>query len=184
MRVAGFGPQFVVARQYVGCRTLVTVEAGEVVERALHSAFRGSAVVTHHVEHQSVVEYTHVLQPVDEPAYLVVGVLEKRRVQLHQTGRDLLLVVVEFVPVWEPWSPRGQFGVRSDDAQFLLLLEGDLALAIPPVIEFADVLVQVSVRNLEWSVARAEGEIAEPRLVGVHRVDALDPFDRVVDEIL
>ena len=71
-----------------------------------------------------------------------------------------------------------------DDAQFLLPLEGDLALLVPAVGELALVLVDPLLRHVMRRVRGARREVHEERLVGQQRLLLARPVDRLVGQIL
>ena len=85
------------------------VEEGHLVERAGDRPFHAGAVVTPDVEDEGIVEVTHLLDRVEQPADVPVGVLGEAREDLHLPGVELLLGVVERVPGREQVRP-----LRSD----------------------------------------------------------------------
>ena len=99
------------------------VEEGQLVERAGGRALHAGAVVAPDVEDERVVEVAHLLDGVEQPADVPVGVLLVAGVDLHLPGVELLLRVGEGVPRRESVGPLGQLGVLRDDAELLLALE-------------------------------------------------------------
>ena len=129
------------------------VEVGHLVERAVHRAFGRRAVVADDVVDERVVEDAEVLDRVDHPADVVVGVLEEAGVDLHLAREHRLQLVRHVVPGRDLVVARGQLGVGRDDAQLLLAGERALALHVPAVVELALVLVGPLLRD----VVRARG---------------------------
>ena len=70
-----------------------------------------------------VVELVHVAQPVDEPADLVVGVVEEGGERLLQTCGEPLLCVGEVVPCLHAGVAGSKRGVGIDHAEFDLAVE-------------------------------------------------------------
>ena len=170
--------------RHVGGLVLDAVADEVLAERAARAALAGGAVVAEQVEDQRVVEDAHVLQGVDEPADLHVGVLGEPGVGLHEPGRDPLLGLVELVPVRHALGPRRQLGRLGHDAELLLAGQGLLPLRVPAGVEPAGVLVPPLRRDVERRVRGAEREVGEERPVGGDRLLVLDPGDRVVDQVL
>ena len=98
---------------------------------ALEPALARGAVVAEQVDEQGVVEHAELVERVDEPADLVVGVLGEAGVGLHQPDGHAPGGVVELVPVRHPVGPRRQLGVGRDDAELLLPGQDLLAHARP-----------------------------------------------------
>ena len=82
-----------------------------------------------------------VVEGVDQPADVVVGVLEEAGVDLHLAGEHRLEVVGHVVPGGDLVGPGGQLGIGRDDAELLLAREGLLAQRVPALVELALVLV-------------------------------------------
>ena len=117
------------------------VEVGHLVEGAVHGALGRGAVVADDVVDDRVVEDLEGLEGVDDPADVVVGVLEEAGVHLHLRSRTGLSssgmsshAVIDVVA-------RGELGVGGDHAELLLPGEGLLALGVPAVGELALVLL-------------------------------------------
>ena len=153
-------------------------------EGAARAALAGRSVVAEQVEEQRVVEDAHVLQGVDEPADLDVGVLGEAGVGLHEAGGDPLLGLVEVVPARDALGPRGQLGRLGHDAELLLPRQGLLALRVPAGVEPAGVLLPPLRRDVERRMRRAQSDIGEERALGRDRLLVLHPGDRVVDQVL
>ena len=82
-----------------------------------------------------------VVDGVDHPADVVVGVLEEAGVDLHLAREHRLELVGHVVPRRDHRVALGELGVRGDHAELLLAGEGALALDVPAVVELALVLV-------------------------------------------
>lgn len=163
---------------------LDAVEVQALVERAGVAALGRCPVVAEDVENDRVVELAALAQRRDHPAHLGVGVLGEGGVQLHQVLTGLALEVGDLVPVRDAGGPRRQLRVLRYDAQPLLPLEGDLALAVPAVRELPAVPVPPRLRNLEGRMGRAERQVAEPRLVRRVAAHVAGPGDRAVGQVL
>ena len=177
-------PERVEPGGHVGGVVLDPVADQVLAERALRAALAGGAVVAEQVEEQRVVEHAEVLERVDEPPDLGVGVLGEAGVGLHEPGRDPLLGLVELVPVRHALGPRRELGRLGHDAELLLPGQRRLALGVPAGVEPAGVLVAPLGRDVERRVRRAEGDVGEERPVGRDRLLVLDPGDRLVDQVL
>ena len=141
------------------------VEEGHLVERAGDRALHAGAVVAPDVEDQRVVEVAHLLDGVEQPADVPVGVLLEAGVDLHLPGVELLLCLVERVPGREDIGPFGQLGVLRDDAELLLALERRLAQLVPAVVELALVLVGPLLGDVVRRVRAAGRVVHHPRLL-------------------
>ena len=81
-------------------------QAGDLAERAFQPAFGRGPVVADDVEDQRVVELAGLLEAVDQPADLVVGVGHVRGVVLHQPAIDALRVLGLVIPRGDLLRPR------------------------------------------------------------------------------
>ena len=117
------------------------VQERHLVERARRRPLQAGAVVAPDVEDQRVVEVAHLLDLVEQPADVPVGVVHEARVDLHLPRVELLRRVVERVPGVEEIGPLGQHRVLRDHAELLLPLEDLLAERVPALVELALVLV-------------------------------------------
>ena len=96
------------------------VEHDQLVEAALRRALRGGPVVADDVVDQRVVEDLQVLERVDQPAHVVVRVLEEPGVDLHLAREHGLQVIRHVVPGRDLRGTLRELRVRRDHAQFLL----------------------------------------------------------------
>ena len=159
------------------------VEVGHLVERALEGAFRGGAVVADDEVDQRVVELAHVLERIDHPAHVMVGVLHERGVDFHLALEHRLQPGIHVVPRRNLLVPRRQLRVGGDQAELLLLREGDLALLVPAVRELALVLLDPLLGHVVRRVRGARCEVDEERLVGQQRLLLARPGDELVGQV-
>ena len=122
-----------------------------------------------------VVELAHALEAVDQPADLVVGVVEEGGEGLLEAGGQAPLVLGQVVPRLDAGVAGGQLGALGDDAQLELAGEPALAGHVPALVVAAPVLGQVLRRRLVGGVGGAEGQVGEERPVGA---------DALVSEII
>ena len=123
------------------------------------------------------VEHAQVLERVDQPADVMVGVLHEPGVHFHLALEHRLELRGHVVPGRNLLVARRQLGVGGDDAQLLLLREGDLALLVPAVGELALVLVDPLLRHVVRGVGGARREVHEERLVRHQRLLLAHPGD-------
>ncbi len=74
------------------------VQRRQLVERARERALHAGAVVAPDPDHDGVLELAHLVDRVDDPADVPVGVLGVARVDLHLTRVEALVRLVERVP--------------------------------------------------------------------------------------
>ena len=132
---------------------------------------------------QRVVEHLEVLERVDQPADVVIGVLHERRVHFHLALEHRLELGIHGIPGRNRGVPRRQLGVGADHPQLLLLVERDLALLVPAVGELALVLVDPLLRDVMRRVRGARREVDEERLVRQQRFLLARPGDRLVGQV-
>ena len=160
------------------------VEVGHLVEGALERALGRRAVVADdHVDERVVVD-AEVLDRVDHPSRVVVGVLHEGRVDLHLALEDRLQRRVHVVPGRDLGMARRQLRVRTDDPELLLACERDLALLVPAVGELALVLVDPLLGDVVRCMRRPGREVHEERLVRHQRLLLAHPADGVVGQVL
>ena len=152
----------------------------QLVERAGDRALHAGAVVTPDPEDQRVVELAQLLDGVDHPTDVVVGVLREPGVDLHLARVERLQLVGDVVPRREGLVARGELGVGGDHAELLLAGEGLLAELVPPLVELPLVLVGPVLRDVVRGVAAAGREVDEERLVRVLGADPVQPLDRAI----
>ncbi len=153
------------------------VLGGELVERAGEGALHAGAVVAPDPDDEGVVELPHLIEGVEEPAHVPVGVLLVPGVHLHLPGIEPLLVLGEGVPRREGAVVRcrtlrvrrrgGQLRLRGDNAQLPLSPEGLDPVLVPPAVEAARAFVAPLPRNLMWGVGAAGGVVHKERFFGV-----------------
>ena len=122
-------------------------------------------------------------EEVEQPADLVVGVLEEAGEDLHHAGVEPALVGGQVVPLLHVGIVARQLGVLGDDAEFLLPGEHLLAVGVPAVVELALVLVGPFLGHLVRRVVGAGGEVQEERLVRRDLLEVGDELDGLVGQI-
>ena len=160
------------------------VQSQHLVECASRCSLRRSTVVADDVVDQGVVESPEIFNGVNEPAEVMVCVLEKTRVHLHLAGENGFQVVGHFVPARNLVGARRQFGVIGDYPELFLAGKGPLSLSVPAVIEPTLVLCRPLLWNVMWSVSRAWCPVDEERFVGHQRFLLAYPVDGVVGHVL
>ena len=140
------------------------------------------------------------LQIVEDAADLGVGVAQEAGEHLGHPAEQPLLVVVKRIPrphgvlrrprfavgsldieVRVDWR---QLGVRRDDAELLLVLQHDLAVALVAHVEAAGVAVGPLLEDVMRRVPGARADVGEPRLVGRDHLRVADEFDCPVSDVL
>ena len=160
------------------------VEERHLVKRAGDRALHARAVITPDVEDQRVLEIAHLLDRVQQPADVPVGVLLIAGIDLHLAGVQLLLGVAQRVPRGEQVRPLGQLSVLRDDPELLLALERLLAVRVPALIERALVAVRPLLRHVVRRMRAAGRVVHEPRLLCILRPDRVQPLDRLVGQVI
>ena len=120
-----------------GLEAARAVEDDELVEAAVRRPFRGGAVVADDHVDERVVEDLQLLERVDQPPDVVVGVLHEARVDLHLAREHRLQIVRRVVPGGDLRGSRGQLRVLRDDAELLLAGQRLLAQRVPALVELA-----------------------------------------------
>ncbi len=160
------------------------VERDQLVEAAVHAALGARAVVADDVVDERVLEHAEVVERVDQPPDVVVGVLQEAGVDLHLARQHGLEVIRDLVPGGDLLGPGGQLRVGRDHAELLLAGERLLAQPVPALVERALVLRRPLRRDVVRRVRRAGREVDEERLVGHQRLLLADPLDRPVGHVL
>src|SRR5829696_297214 len=114
-----------------------TIHADHLVEGALQGPLGRGPVVPDDVVDQGVVQDLQLGQGVDQPADVVVGVLQEPGVDLHLAGQHRLERLGHVVPGRDLVVAAGKLGVGRDHAQCLLPLDRLLALPVPALVELA-----------------------------------------------
>ena len=192
--VAGLGPAPRVVGMAVGATDVVEpldrfvrrlddhVEVLHLVHDAERTTLLAGPVVGQQ-KNQRVVELTELLEVVDEPADLGIGVLEERGERLLQACGQATLVLGEGVPRLDAGVAGSQFGVGGEQPHLDLPSKPLFASDVPPVVEGSTVLLHVLVGRLMGGVLGPEGEVGEERAVGADRYRIVDELDGVVDQV-
>ncbi len=160
------------------------VQRRQLVEGAGERALHAGAVVTPDPDHDGVLELAQLVDRVDDPADVPVGVLGVARVDLHLPGIQALVRLVERVPGRERIVARRQRRVGRDDAELLLARERLLSHHVPALVELAAVLVRPLARHVVRRVAAAGRDVGEPRRLRLLGADLVKPVDRLVGEVV
>ena len=107
------------------------VEDEGLVEAAVDRALGARPVVADDVVDERVLEHAEVVERVDEPSDVVVGVLEEAGVDLHLAGENRLQLIGHVVPGGDLVVPRGQLRLRGHDSELLLPGQDLLAQRVP-----------------------------------------------------
>ncbi len=194
-RVAGLGPAPRVVGVAVGPADVVDPGDGLVgrldqeveVLHLVHDSERPALLagpVVREQDHQGVVQLAELLQPVDQPADLGVGVFEEGGERLLQAGGQPTLVVGQGVPRLDARVARREIGVGGEEPHLELAGEPPVAGHVPPVVEPPPVLLEIGGRRLVGRVHGAEGQVGEERPVGADGRGVVDEAQGVVDQIL
>ena len=125
-----------------------------------------------------------MLDRIQDPAGVVVGLGKIAGVDLHHVGIELLLLGIERVPCRYSPAALGQLRVRRHDAQFLLPRQGFLAQLVPALVELPLVFRDPFLFRLMRGVRRARRVVEEERLVGRHGLLAAHPLDGLVGHVV
>jgi hypothetical protein len=93
-----------------------SVEVDHLVERAVDRALGRRPVVADDVEDERVVKHAQVVQGIDQPAHVVVGVLEEAGVDLHLPPQHRKQLRGHVIPGRDLVMALGQLGLGRDDA--------------------------------------------------------------------
>jgi hypothetical protein len=154
------------------------------LKRPLRVPLARGAVVADEHEQERVVELAGLLEEVDDPTDLGVGVLHVAGVDLGHPSEQLLLVRRQVVPGRHALEHRRQLRRLGDDAQLLLPGQGLLPVGVPPHVELALVAVGPLRPDMMRRMHRPEGEVGQPRLLRGDRLVLSDPADRLVGKVL
>ena len=153
------------------------------VDGALLAALGAGAVVGHD-DHDRVVGVAQVVDEVEHPADLLVGVGEERGEALHEALGERPLRARRGCPSSGPTAggararcPRG----RCPSAQ--LAGEGLVAPAVPPLGEAAPVALDPLGRRVVGRVAGARGEVEEERQLVVDGAQVAQELDGAVGQV-
>ena len=171
------------AREVVRERLRVAVLVERRAGRAVHLPFLAGAVVRQQDEHR-VVEPPEALEVADEPAEVVIGVVEEAGERLLEACVEAALVRAERAPRLDAGVARRELRVRRHDAERLLPRETLGADHVPARVVASAILVDERGRRLVRRMRRTGGEVQEERLVRRQRHLVGHERDRVVDEVL
>ena len=160
------------------------VEDEQLVERAVDRALGARAVVADDVVDERVVEHVEVLERVEQPADVVVGVLQEPGVHLHLASEHRLELVGHVVP-------GGISSGRAVSSQSAGITPSSFwrakvssRSASQPASKRPLYLSDHSFGHVVRRVRRARREVHEERLVGHERLLLAHPRDRLVGHVL
>ncbi len=153
------------------------------VRRTGRPAFRAGAVVAADVDDQGVIEPAQILDRLDHAADFMVGVGHVGGEYLRLLDEQLLLGIVELVPLLDqvigPWR---QLGILGDNTEFLLIGEDGFAQLVPAFVEqlhLADLVDPLRCRMMR-RMGCAGHVIDKKGLFRVQRVDGLHVVNGLV----
>ena len=160
------------------------LEVGEpaLVDGAVLAALRAGAVVGHHHD-DGVVGVTQVVDEVEHPPDLLVGVGEEGGEALHEALGERPLLGVEAVPARDPGRARREHGALGDDALGQLAGEGLVAPAVPPLGEVALVALDPLGRRVVRRMAGPGGEVEEEGQLVVDGAQVAQELDGPVGQV-
>ncbi len=159
------------------------VEELHLVHHTERTALLRRAVVGQHDE-DGVVELAHAAQPVDQPADLVVGVIEERGERLLESGGDLLLVLGQVVPGVDARVAGRELGALGDHAEFELALVPTLADDVPALVVAPRYLSRYACGAWCGAWVAPNGHVREERAIGPHTLAVADHLHQLVDHVL
>ena len=160
------------------------VQDDELVEAAVRRAFGRGAVVADDVVDERVLEDLELAQRVDQPADVVVGVLEEAGVDLHLAREHGLQVVGHVVPGGDLLGRSVSSASAGITPSSFWRANVRSRSASQPSSNCALVLVRPLRPHVMRSVRGAGREVDEERLVRHQRLLLLDPVDRLVGHVL
>ena len=177
------------------------VEQQVLVDRPVRAALaRGSVVRDQH--HERALALARLLEKVEQPPDLVIGVRQEAGVDLGHPREQALLAIRQGVPRLRVLQrgehlPVGtlarlrradrvewrELRVRWDEPELLLAGQGLLAHGLVAHVEAALVLVRPFLRGMVRRVGRSGRVIEEERLVRGDRLGVADELDRLVRDV-
>ena len=140
---------------------------GQLVERAGDRALHARAIVAPDPDDERVVELTQLVDGIDHPTDVMVGVLREAGIDLHLAGVERLELVWNAVPGRERLVARRQLRLGRHHAERLLARERLLAQPVPALVELALVLGCPRFGDMVRGMAAAGREEREERLLRI-----------------
>ena len=159
------------------------VEPLHLVHHPERAALLGRPVVGQH-DQDGVVELAQMVEAVDQPPDLVVGVVEEGGEGLLEAGREDLVALGQGVPRLHARVAGRQPGPLRDHAEVQLAPVPALPHDVPSLVVAAPVLGQVAGGRLMGGVGGAEGEVGQERPVGADPLAVADHQQQLIDEVL
>ena len=183
MRIRRWTAPLVELRELHLCRRIDAVQVHEFVERAFWAALRTRAVVARDVEKERVVEFTHRIDCIDEPADFMIGVRRIRGIRFHLTRHHTTRVFAVRIPRCDLLWPRREFGRRRHDTERDLSRERFFSQFVPSLIKSTLVLRDPLRRNMVRRVRGTRREVHEKRLLWREGLLCLRPRDRLIRHV-
>ena len=161
---------------------LETVVETVVIKLSRRLTLPARAVVAEQDEDR-IVEPGALVEEVDQPPDLLVGVFEERRKRLLQPGRESPLVIGQLIPRLDARVARCQLGPRRNNPALDLPLVHAFANDIPALVELPAPAQQIVIRRLVRSMRRAERDVAEDRTFRHQRDRVAHHQDRLIDDV-
>ena len=176
------------AAQLIEHRQLLLHRAGEVVVPHVHihhpgrSPFRTRPVVRHQ-HHDRVLEGVEAPQEGQQPADLMVGVLQEAGEHLHHPGIEPPLLRAALRPGFHIRIMPRQHAVLRDHPKLLLPGKGPLPIHLPPLIKRARITIGPVLGHVVGRVHGPGGEVEKERLLGIHLAGIGDETHRPIHQI-
>ncbi len=164
-------------------RLLGVVEELRLVGGAGGPALGAGAVVGDDHD-QGVVQLAEPAQVLDQPPDLMIGVGQETGEDLHHPAVQAAGRRGQRRPVGHVGIVPRQFGVRRDDAEFLLPGEDLLPVRIPAVVKLARIPVCPFLGHVMRRVRGTEAQMQVERLSRVDLLDVGDELHRLVHQVL
>ncbi|MNP34602.1 hypothetical protein D3C76_1278980 [compost metagenome] len=143
-------------------------------ERAV-LALGAGAVVAPDIEDQGVLALAHLVQGIEEPSGLRIGMLGIAGKDLHQAKLEGALVLGNIRPARQTRGTRGQFGIFGDPADLFLPREDILAHLVPAGVELAVILVGPFLEDVMRAMRRTGGPVDKEGTVRRQGMHLLHP---------
>src|SRR5580704_4304408 len=164
------------------------VVGSHLVKGSLQSAFGARTVVAANVDNERVVELAFILNLLNDPANLMVGIGDISGENLSLARVEFLLEQRERIPPWQLCAtilrlsvrPSGKLGTRRDHAEPLLVRENLLAQLLIAQVKLTLELLDPFPGRLVRRMGASRHVIEEKRLVRRRRIQTSHILDRLV----
>ncbi len=134
--------------------------------------------------HDGVVQLSHGAQSIDQPADLVIRVIQKSRERFLQATRQQLVRFRHVVPCRNAGVARSELGAPGNDTELELALIPAFTYHIPALVIAPSILLEVRGRGLMRGMGRTKGDVGEERTVGTDALAVVDHLQQLIDEVL